>query len=91
MEKRKVMGGRESITFNIDIALFKRSLKSVSVTMSDFQIVGPRWQGSRLEKLTFAQNEIRHSLIMEMPRIFHLPAHEVPLFCEMRQQSIVQF
>src|SRR5260221_13281123 len=91
MEKRKVMGGRESVSFNIDEALFKRSVKSVFVAMSDFQMVDPRWQRSRFEKLTFTQNEIRHALIMEMPRIFHLPAHKVPLFCEMRQQSIVQF
>jgi hypothetical protein len=87
----KFMGGRDTITLNIDIALFKRSAESVSVAMSDCQIFNTRWQRSRLEKLTFTQNEIRHSLIMEMPRIFHLPRHEVPLFCEMRQQSIVQF
>src|SRR6266851_6880369 len=34
----KLMGGRDSITLNIDIALFKRSLKSVFVAVPDFQI-----------------------------------------------------
>jgi hypothetical protein len=65
-------------------------VKSVFVAMSDFQMVDPRWQRSRFEKLTFTQNEIRHALIIELAWILDLPAHEVPLFCEMRQQSIVQ-
>src|SRR5260370_636446 len=89
MEKRKVMGGRESITFNIDEALFKRSLKSVFVAMSDFQMVDPRWQRSRLKKLSFPQDEIRHSSIVKLTRILHLPAHESPLFCELRQHYLV--
>jgi len=31
----KLMGGRDSITLNIDMALFKRSLKSVFVAVPD--------------------------------------------------------
>ena len=89
MKKRKIMGGRESITFNIDEALFKRGLKSVFVAMSDFQMVDPRWQRSRFEKLTFTQNEIRHALIIELVWILDLPAHKVSLFCEMRAQLIL--
>src|SRR5260370_27127442 len=85
----KVMVGRESVSFNIDEALFKRSLKSVFVAMSDFQIVGPRWQRSRFEKMTFAQNEIRHALIIELVWILDLPAHKVSLFCEMIAQLIL--
>jgi hypothetical protein len=54
--------------------------------MSDFLIVDPRWQRSRFEKLTFAQQEVRYPEVVKLRSLLDPVPQKVSLICEMSTQ-----